>query len=121
MVRDNVGMAKLKTDVGVKEITDELDKLFLKDKNQAAYISYQNFIEHKRAHDSSIKEYIFDFEKLYNKVKKNNMVLPDGVLAYHVLNGANLSSKDSSIVKATMLDDDFTYENMVKKLKYVWR
>ena len=38
----------------------------------------------------TIGDYIIEFEKLYTKIKNFDMALPDGVLAYHFLNSANI-------------------------------
>ena len=39
----------------------------------------------------SISDYINRFERLYQKAKSYKMEIHDGVLAYHLLNSANLS------------------------------
>ena len=43
------------------------------------------------------------------------MELPDGVLAYRVLNSANLSNEQMTLCRATMMD--LKYPEMVKQLK----
>ena len=40
------------------------------------------------------------------------MVLPTGVLAYKVLNNANISSEKKQLIRATVVS--LTYENMKK-------
>ena len=42
----------------------------------------------------NLKDYINEFECLYNKIKVFNMELPDGVLAYCVLKCSNLSPEN---------------------------
>lgn len=115
IVRDKVGMEKLKEEAGVKHITDELDKTYLRESNQSKYLACHNFHQYRRKDGGSIKDYLFEFEKRYNKMKKYQMTLPDDVLGYHVLLHANLSQKDAAVIKCTM--DDMDYEKMVRKLK----
>ena len=45
------------------------------------------------------------------------MVLPNGVLAYKVLNNANISPEKKQLIRATVLT--LTYENMTKQLKAI--
>ena len=52
----------------------------MREENQSAYLAYQTFEQFKRKDEMNIKEYIYEFEKLYAKVKKHDMKLPDGVL-----------------------------------------
>ena len=44
-----------------------------------------------------MKEYIIQPEKLYAKTKAHEMTLPDGVLAYRILNSANLAIEDKKM------------------------
>ena len=53
--------------VMVDILLSTLKSLFAKDISQASFIAYGKF------------------EKLYNNIKKNNMKLPTGVLAYRLL------------------------------------
>ena len=70
IIRDKVGMEKLNEDVGVKHITDELDKVYLRESNQSKYLACHNFHQYRRKDGESIKDYLFEFEKRYNKMKK---------------------------------------------------
>ena len=89
-----IDLEELKKDTGVQTILDRLDKLYLQDTNQSAYIAYQNFESFKRPENMPIKEYLIRFEQLYTKIKDHNMRLPDVVLAYRVLNSANLNQEE---------------------------
>ena len=62
-----------------------------------------------------MKDYLVKFEHLYTKIKDHKMELPDGVLAYRILNSANLSNEQMTLCRATMTD--LTYAEMVKQLK----
>ena len=47
-----------------------------------------------------MEKYIIQFEKLYTKIKAHDMTLPDGVLAYRILNSANLVIEDKKDVQS---------------------
>ena len=62
-----------------------------------------------------MKDYLLKFEHLCTKIKGHKMELPDGVLAYRVLNSANLSNWQMTLCRATMAD--LKYVEIVKQLK----
>ena len=106
---------KIKGKDGVDLILKRLDELYLEDTTQTAYLAYQNFETFKRPETMKMKDYLVKFEQLYTKIKDHQMVLPDGVLAYRVLNSANLSNEQMTLCRATMTD--LKYDDMVKQLK----
>ena len=105
----------IKGEDGVNLILKRLDELYLEDTTQTAYLAYQNFETFKRPETMNMKDYLVKFEQLYTKIKDHQMVLPDGVLAYRVLNSANLSNEQMTLCRATMTD--LKYDAMVKQLK----
>ena len=62
-----------------------------------------------------MKDYLVKFEQLYTKIKDHQMILPNGVLEYRVLNSANLTTDQMTLCRATMTD--LKYSNMVKQLR----
>ena len=66
----------------------------------------------------TIVDYINEFERLNNKICQFNMVLPTGVLAYKVLNNANIFSEKKQLIRATVVS--MPYENMKKQLKAMY-
>ena len=66
----------------------------------------------------TILDYINEFERLNNKICQFDMVLPTGVLAYKVLNNANISSEKKQLIRAIAVS--LTYENMKKQLKAIY-
>ena len=97
---------------GVKVITDRLDKIFLKDEIQTTYLAYEKFEKFKRPETRSITDYIVEFERFYYKIK------PDGILAYQVLQSANLSVEQQQLVRATTTE--LKYDIMVAQLKKIF-
>ena len=108
----------LNKDDGVEKVLAQLDNLFLKDKLQLAYTSYDNFEKFRRPSDMSMADYVAEFERLYNKSKVYEMVLPEGILAYKFLNNANLSDTHDKLIRATMTD--LTYNSMKNQVNYHW-
>ena len=88
----------IKGEDGVNLILKRLDELYLEDTMQTAYLAYQNFETFKRPETMNMKDYLVKFEQLYTKIKDHQMILPDGVLAYRVLNSANLSNEQMTFV-----------------------
>ena len=46
-----------------------------------------------------IADFVVEFERLYNKAKAYDMVLPDGILAYEFLNNANISDSYKKLIR----------------------
>ena len=99
------------------EITKCLDELFEKDKSQSAFAACDAFTSYRWSCDTSIQDYIVEFNLKYNKIKTHHMELPDAVLAYYLLKCANLSEEHSNICKATC--SDLTYKNMRSQIEKV--
>ena len=87
----------LTDDQGVKKLIEKLDSLYLKDINQSAYAAYECFEMYRRPKEMNMKEFLNNFERLYNRLKVYQMELPDGILAYRVLKSANLSEENEKL------------------------
>ena len=66
----------------------------------------------------SINDYVVKFEALHRDAKAHKMDIPDGVLAYRLLNNANLSEDKKQLIKATLTKME--YNEMKEKLKKVF-
>ena len=75
-------------------ILKRLDVLFLEDMMQTAYQTFKNF---KQPSQMLMKDYLVEFEQLYTKIKDHQMILPDGMLAYRVVNSANLTTDQMTL------------------------
>ena len=82
---------KIACSEGIKNITECLDKLYLKDKTKTAFDALEAFETYKRNHDLSITDYCNEFEKRYNKTKSYGRVVTEDVLAYRLLKSTKLS------------------------------
>ena len=103
---------------GVDILLCKLKSLFAKDINQAAFIAYDKSEMFKRPANMNIVDFINEFERLYNNIKKYDMELPTGVLAYRLLKSVDISEDKQQLARATM--SSFTYDDMRKQLKAIY-
>ena len=80
----------MNSDDGVDIMLCKLKSLSVKDINQAASIAYDRFEMFKRPANMNIVDFLNEFERLYN-IKKYDMELPTGVLAYILLKSVDIS------------------------------
>ena len=79
----------------------KLKSLFAKDINEAALLAYDKFEQFKRPVDMNIIDFINEFERLYNNIKKYVMEHPTGVLAYRLLKSVGVSEDKQQLARAT--------------------
>ena len=73
---------------GVDVMFKKLDEVFLKDKITFAYMAFKQLCNFRSTAGTSINqsEFILEFERYYNDMKKYDMKLPDGIIAFKILN-----------------------------------
>ena len=104
----------INSDDGVAKVLDRLDLLYKKDKlieKIEAIDAYENF---SRPADMDIKKYIIEFEKRYTKILNSGSTVSDDLLAYRLMERANLSKSSNKLLRATA---EFKFDDMKKKLK----
>ena len=94
----NLDIQEIKAKNGVENIVKALNKLYLKDKLQMAYETYNVFERFCRPEKMSIKEYINEFECLLNKTKKHGSFMFFDILAYRLLKSANVEDIEKSAI-----------------------
>ena len=72
---------ELSEDGGMKKLTDKLRELYAVEKDQAMFNAYEKFETFRRG-DTSMKDYINEFERLHQDLESYNIVIPSPVLAY---------------------------------------
>ena len=82
-----------------------MDKLFKTDDLAEHYDEYVKFDSFKRKKDHNLSDFINEFEKLHNVVKKQEMTLPQTILAFKLIDAAGLSDEDRKFV---LTDIDYT-------------
>ena len=58
----------------------------------------------------NMKGYINAFDRLNNRLIEHDMKLPEGIIAFRLLKGANLSPDTEKLARATI--KTLTYKNM---------
>ena len=109
---------QLSADNGVETLLGKLRELYSKNQNQLMYETYDKFVTFVRESDMSMREFLNEFDRLYEKCKKYNMDLPDVPLAYRLLNSANLPEDKRSMAKGSVTE--FTYKNLKDKLRSIY-
>ena len=92
----------LSSDNGLQAVINKLNGLYLKDVNQRIYVALKSFEKYQRPADDSIDNYLNKFDLMYNRLKSHKIILPDPVLAYRLLESANLEKTKSDLVRATI-------------------
>ena len=101
------------------KLVEKLDTLFLEDKNQSAFICYENFENYHRECNTSINDYLIQFDRHVAKLREFQITLPEPVLAYHALKSANLSPENERLIRATI--NNLTLYDMAQQLKKITR
>ena len=114
----DIKVLDLKKDNGLTVLITTIKSVYAKDVNTLAYMEYDQFKSFKQPHEISIVDYINKFECSNNKIRQFDMILTTGVLAYKVLNNANISSEKKHLIRTTIVT--LTYENMTKQLKAIY-
>ena len=109
---------KLNCDDGVKNLINQLNKLYLKDKTQLAYEAYDSFEKFRRPENMKMSDYVNEFERLLNKTKQYGSEMSEDILAYRLLKSANLHEHHEQLARATV--GALTYDNMKLQLKRIF-
>ena len=107
---------EIKSAIGVNLILDKVGQIYKKDTVDTAYEAFESFIKFEREPSMDIPSYIGEFERRYNKAKKNDCTLSTNIQAYFLLNQAKLSADHKKLVRATVSTLEFQ-EMKTKLLK----
>ena len=110
-------MKDLKSENGVDVLVNKLKSLFATDIIQAAYLAYDKFETFKRPINMIMVDFINEFERFYNNIKKYEKELPTGVLAYRA-ERAEISEDKQLLARATITS--FSYEFVKRQLKAIY-
>ncbi|PIK50177.1 hypothetical protein BSL78_12928 [Apostichopus japonicus] len=118
-VFNEIDLEDLKKETGVSTLIKFMDNVFKKDELSAAYEAYTSFDRYRRQTETTMEEFVTEFEKLYNKTKKYKMELPKPVLAFKLLESAQLEHKDRQLVLTAVdyKEPDKMFEQMQNSLK----
>ena len=110
-----ISINDMKSDNGFKILMDKLDRVFLQDENWRCFNSYLSFENYKRSSDTSISDYLSEFDRRHYKLKECKVELPDAVVACRLLKSCNLSDVHFQLALSTT--PKMTFENMRATLK----
>lgn len=117
----NIPKDKLGSKKGVEELINVLDPLYLKDETQLTFNMIRDFERFKRPLDIGIDEYVLEFQTKYRNLKKlvstdNTELYVDSIMAFRLLEQANLDGPQEQLVKATCTTG-LTYQKMEEQLR----
>ena len=96
-----IGVKILSSADGLKLAIEKLDKLYLEDESSPAYEAYKKIEKFSRPHKISLSDYVTKFQQLHQVAENHDMEVLDGVLAYRLLNNANLPGEKIQLIWAT--------------------
>ena len=96
-----IGVKTLSSADGLKLAIEKLDKLYLEDESSPAYEAYKKIEKFSRPHEISLSDYVTKFQQLHQVAENHDMEVLDGVLAYRLLNNANLPGKKIQLIRAS--------------------
>ena len=73
----------------------------MKDEGSPAYEAYKKIEKFARPHEISLSDYVIKLEQLHKVAESHKMEVLDGVLAYRLLNNANLPGKKIQLIRAS--------------------
>ncbi|CAL4163981.1 unnamed protein product [Meganyctiphanes norvegica] len=103
---------------GVQILLAKLDSIFLLPKIHRKYNAYHNMHNLRRKPGTQINEFIVDFEIMYYRLKRENVILTDEKLGFTLLTACRLSEEMEHMVLSTFTDD-ITYATMKAILQKV--
>ena len=109
---------QINTEDSLKPLLEKLDLVFKSRKNNDAYDAYSKFISFQKDQNVSMIDYIVEYKDLYHRMTQHEMVLPESVLVFKLLDGANL--KDDEKKLALALGNDLKLKTMKFVLKRIF-
>ena len=101
-VFEELEVSDLKKEVGMKTLTDYLDKNLGKDDLVDPLEKFEDFEDYTRRSGQSINDYVAEFDQEYNKLGKLKMELPSAILAFKLLRRGNITQEERLLVLTGM-------------------
>ena len=118
MVSSEIAVTELHHNDGVKTLLAKLDAVFLQDKGRRQFSAFQKLYNLRRKDGVGVTDFIAEFEHNYFEFTKQEMKLPDTVIAFMLLASMNLDEKDVQMVMSGV--SDVSSENMKSALKRIF-
>ena len=107
----------LNQDNGMTELFKVLDANFKNETVDSSFSAYLEFEHFGRAH-LSVHDYILEFERRYNKIKRLNMTLPDEILGCKLLDCSGLDQKEKQMVLTSV--KSLKFEDIKSSMKRIF-
>ena len=105
-VFDEIGLDDLHSENGLSILFENLDKHLSIDELYDILDKFQDFENFVRKNGQSINEYVALFDSKYKKVLKKSLVLPSEILAFRLINRANITRHERLLILS-----GFDFEN----------
>ena len=100
---------------GGDKIIARLDKIYKKYELTQKYNVLESFEKYKRKDNATIGNFQTELEKSFHKTRSHDgTMMPDNILAYHLIKSANLTTRDEQLLKATI--NKLSYDIVKSKL-----
>ena len=118
-VFDEIGLDDLHSENGLSILFENLDKHLSKDELYDILDKFEDFENFVRKNGQSINEYVALFDSKYKKVLKKSLVLPSEILAFRLINRANITRHERLLILSGFDFENRSslYEQAVKLLK----
>ena len=97
---------ELNVDEGVEKLITRLDKWYKENDLSAAYGAWTKFDAYKKTYDVTMDNYISEFMRRNNDLKKHDVKIPNSILAFKMLDNAGLDFKDKQMALTAVSFDD---------------
>ena len=109
--------ADLARDNGVDLITEELDKVYIKDETARTFQAIKNVIEFRREAGQNFPKFLVEFQSRFREFEAFKITVPDSLKAYFLIKAANLNDEHERLVRATA---KMEFEDMKQQLQKVF-
>ena len=106
---------ELNVENGLIHITYTFHKIFLQETADEAYKVYSDFINYSKTVEMTVSEYVPEFERSYKRMIEHEMILPDPVLTFKLLDGVSITNDKRKLALTFCVD--LKYEKMKSALK----
>ena len=108
-------------DEGINTLFAKLDLVFKDETLDEAYSTYSNFISFNKKDDMIMTDYILEFEHLYCKMMEYEMKLPDAVLTFNLLDGANITDDERKLALTVCSITVLNFDRLKSALKRLFK
>ena len=108
----------LMSEKGLKILLSKLDRVFMQDENWKCFNTYLAFENYRREEDTTMENFLSEFDRRYHKLRECKVELPDAVVACRLIKSCNLSDMHFQLALSTT--PKMTFEDMRQTLKKIF-